>query len=39
LPAQASRQRISEALGHLNDTISQIRDTAFAGTNHKDATP
>jgi PAS domain S-box-containing protein len=36
LPAPASRQRISDALGHLDDIISQIRDTAaFTGTSHQ----
>jgi anti-anti-sigma factor len=29
LPAEVTRQRIAEALGHLDDTIREIRDTAF----------
>ena len=29
LPADTVRQRIEEALGHLDDTIREIRDTAF----------
>jgi anti-anti-sigma factor len=30
LPAEVIRQRIDEALGHLDDAIGEIRDTAFA---------
>ena len=29
LPADTVGQRIEEALGHLDDTIREIRDTAF----------
>ena len=29
LPAELTRQRITEALGHLDDTIREIRTTAF----------
>ena len=29
LPAEVSRPRITEALGHLDDTIREIRDAAF----------
>jgi signal transduction histidine kinase len=37
LPAQATRQRITEALGHLDEVIGQIRDTAYTGGNLQDA--
>ena len=34
LPADATQQRIGEVLGHLDDTIRMIRDTAFAARGH-----
>jgi anti-anti-sigma factor len=34
LPADAARQRITEALVHLDDTIREIRDAAFATRDH-----
>lgn len=34
LPPEATRQRITEALGHLDEVIRQIRDTAFTEANH-----
>ena len=34
LPAEVTRQRIAEALGHLDDTIREIRDTAFTQGGH-----
>jgi anti-anti-sigma factor len=34
LPAEATRQRITEALGHLDDTIREIRDSAFTTRDH-----
>jgi anti-anti-sigma factor len=37
LPPEATRQRVTEALGHLDEVIGQIRDTAFADANHYDA--
>jgi anti-anti-sigma factor len=37
LPAEVTGQRITEAIGHLDDTIREIRDSAFA--NHGDDTP
>ncbi len=37
LPAEATRQRITEALGRLDEIISQIRGTAFTDHNHQDA--
>ena len=36
LPAEATRQRITEALGHLDDTIREIRNTAFTIRDHDD---
>jgi hypothetical protein len=36
LPAEAARQRITEALGGLDEIISQIRGTAFTGNGHQD---
>jgi anti-anti-sigma factor len=35
---QATRQRIDEALEHLDDTIRQIRDTAFTAHRHGTST-
>lgn len=37
LSAEATRQRITEALGHLEEIIGQIRDTAFTSGNHQNA--
>jgi two-component system, NarL family, sensor histidine kinase DevS len=37
LPAEAARQRITEALGHLDEVISHIRATAYTSGNHQDA--
>jgi hypothetical protein len=34
LPPDAARQHIAAALGHLDDTIRLIRDTAFAAGGH-----
>jgi hypothetical protein len=34
LPAELIRQRIAEALGHLDDTIREIRNTAFTIGHH-----
>ena len=34
LPAELLRQRIAEALGHLDDTIREIRDIAFTIGHH-----
>jgi len=34
LPAPAARQRIDQALGHLDEVIRQIRDTAFTTLGH-----
>jgi anti-anti-sigma factor len=34
LPAPAARQRIDQALGHLDEVIRQIRDTAFTTPGH-----
>ena len=34
LPAELIRQRIAEALGHLDDTIREIRNTAFTIDHH-----
>jgi len=39
LPADAARQRITEALVHLDDTIREIRNTAFTALNHDTASP
>jgi anti-anti-sigma factor len=36
LPAELIRQRIAEALGHLDDTIREIRNTAFTIRDHGD---
>jgi PAS domain S-box-containing protein len=36
LPAELIRQRIAEALGHLDDTIREIRNTAFTIRDHDD---
>jgi anti-anti-sigma factor len=36
LPAELMRQRIAEALGHLDDTIREIRNTAFTIRHHDD---
>lgn len=36
LPAELTRQRIAEALGHLDDTIREIRNTAFTIRYHDD---
>ena len=36
LPAESVGQRIAEALGHLDDTIRVIRDTAFTTRVHRD---
>jgi PAS domain S-box-containing protein len=36
LPAELTRQRITEALGHLDDTIREIRNTAFTIRDHGD---
>jgi two-component system, NarL family, sensor histidine kinase DevS len=36
LPAEAARQRITEAFGGLDEVISQIRGTAFTGNGHQD---
>jgi len=36
LPAELTRQRITEALGHLDDTIREIRNTAFTIRDHDD---
>jgi PAS domain S-box-containing protein len=36
LPAELIRQRITEALGHLDDTIREIRNTAFTIRDHDD---
>ncbi|HEU5385715.1 MAG TPA: hypothetical protein VFV73_07420 [Streptosporangiaceae bacterium] len=36
LPAELIRQRITEALGHLDDTIREIRNTAFTIRHHDD---
>jgi signal transduction histidine kinase len=30
LPAEVTKQRIAEALGHLDDTIREIRHSAFS---------
>jgi PAS domain S-box-containing protein len=38
LPAEAARQRIAKALGHLDDTIRLIRDTAFTTRGHDTST-
>jgi anti-sigma B factor antagonist len=35
LPAEATRQRITDALGRLDQTISQIRSTAFTGRSYQ----
>jgi anti-anti-sigma factor len=35
-PAEATRQRIAEALGHLDEVIGRLRDTAFTGGSHQD---
>jgi PAS domain S-box-containing protein len=37
LPAELIRQRIAEALGHLDDTIREIRNTAFTIRHHDDS--
>jgi anti-anti-sigma factor len=34
LPAEETGQRIAEALGHLDDTIREIRDTVFTTRSH-----
>ena len=34
LPGDAARERIAGALRRLDDTICQIRDTAFTGRDH-----
>ena len=34
LPVEMTRQRITEALGHLDDTIREIRATAFTTRDH-----
>jgi anti-anti-sigma regulatory factor len=34
LPAEETGQRIAEALGHLDDTIREIRDAAFTTRSH-----
>lgn len=39
LPAEVTRQRIAEALGHLDDTICEIRDTAFTTCSHNSPEP
>ena len=36
LPAELTRQRITEALGHLDDTIREILSTAFTIRHHDD---
>jgi PAS domain S-box-containing protein len=36
LPAELIRQRIAEVLGHLDDTIHEIRNTAFTIRRHDD---
>ena len=36
LPAELTRQRITEALGHLDDTIREILSTAFIIRDHDD---
>ncbi len=36
LPAELIRQRITEALGHLDDTVREIRNTAFTIRHHSD---
>ena len=36
LSAEATRPRITEALGHLEEVIRQIRDTAFTSGDHQD---
>jgi hypothetical protein len=35
LPAEATRQQIAKAVGHLNDTMREIRDTAFTSRDHR----
>jgi hypothetical protein len=37
LPADAPGQRITEALVHLDDTIREIRNTAFTALDHDTA--
>jgi len=39
LPAEAARQRSTEALWHLDEVIRQIRDTAYTSGTHQDAVP
>ena len=39
LPADTVGQRIEEALGHLDDTIREIRDTAFTTPNQTPPCP
>jgi signal transduction histidine kinase len=39
LPADGTRQRIAEALGHLDDIIREIRDSAFTSRDYDDGTP
>jgi PAS domain S-box-containing protein len=39
LPADAARQRITEALVHLDDRIREIRDTAFTTLDQDTASP
>jgi anti-sigma B factor antagonist len=35
LPVEVTRQRIADALGHLDDTIREIRDSAFTARDHR----
>ena len=41
LPADAARERIAAAVGHLDETIREVRDNAFAARGHQtaDGTP
>jgi anti-anti-sigma regulatory factor len=41
LPADAARERIAAAVGHLDETIREIRDNAFTARGHQtaDGTP